>query len=823
MHLLRNDGKAVMAALIIPKTQRLLCDCRLGFYECISKRSFRKMKFKRLIAIFVAICVFSTAPAAFSKEGYMSRGEVADYLLRATDDYNEGLLRSDIIKGYDDGNLHEERLVTRAEALVMLHRAFGSFPECIGHNARVSLKSEDFKDIPVWAQKELKDVFDSGIAGGIGNGIFSPDTYVTKGQMELFTERVYALFATNLKDDFYATINKDMLEKLELSGENVIAGPVYDIQKTVSVRIDSIITEALKSNSAKDTPKRKIADFYRSITDIQKRDKDKIKPIETYLAQIESISTISELVSVENIFREELCVGAFVNFDLAVDMKDSSSYLLSFNTMRPLMNKEVYTQSGELKESYKEYILTLLILSGESKEDARKKTQEFFELEKKLAESMLDKAQEKNTDITYNVLTYNKLSSMFVDFDMERVLKSSHLQKADKVLVEDENLLRCFLELFNRSNLSALKTALKIAVLNTWGETLSNDFSQARYLLDEKLTGKSKMYTPEQQAILVLQEEMPDYLGTMYAEKYFDKNTIKYVEDMAKDIIEVFKSRIEKLSWMNSHAREKAIKKLDAMKIKVGCADGGTSYLDNVEILSPEKGGTFFSNFLNIKKEKRKSIALLQNTQPSRNLWDIYPYTVNACYNPLNNDITIPAAMLEKPLYDKNNSYEENLGGIGWVIAHEICHAFDSTGAHFDEYGNMGNWWSEDDYAAFQMLCNNLCDFYDGKEAIAGVPTDGWLTLAENAADLGGAVCITQLAKEKGDVDFRLLYISMAKVLACTKTREFALYQSKTDTHADEKLRINRVLMNIDEFYDAFKINEGDAMYVAPHSRINLW
>ncbi len=781
------------------------------------------MKFKRLIAIFMAICIFCTAQITFAKNEYMSRGEVADYLLCAADDYNKGLVRSDIIKGYDDGNLYEERLVTRAEALVMLRRAFGTLPECIGHNARVSLKSEDFKDIPVWAQKELKDVFDSGIAGGIGNGLFSPDTYVTKGQMELFTKRVFALFATNPEDDFYASVNKDLLETLELSGGNVIAGPVYDIQNTVSHRIDSIITNALKENSIKGTPKQKIADFYKSITDTEKRDKDKIKPIEKYLSQIESVTTIRELVTVENILRDELCAGAFLNFALTVDMKDSSSYILSFETMKPLMNKEVYTQSGTLQESYKNYIETLLILSGESKEDAEKNAQEFFELEKKLAQNMLDKADVKNIDVSYNVLTYNKIVSMFVDFDMEKILESSHLQKADKVLVEDETLLKSFLEIFNRSNLNALKTALKIAVLNMWGETLSNEFSQARYLLDERLTGKGEMYTLRQQAILVLQEEMPEYLGTMYAEKYFDKNTIKYIEDMAKNIIEVFKSRIEKLSWMNNSAKEKATKKLDAMKIKVGCNTVGTSYLDNVEILSPKKGGAFFSNLLNIRKERRKSLSLLQNTQPSRDLWDVYPYTVNACYNPLNNDITIPAAMLEKPLYDKNNSYEENLGGIGWVIAHEICHAFDSTGAHFDEYGNMGNWWSDEDYAAFERLCSSLCEFYDGEEAIAGVPTDGKLTLGENVADLGGAVCITQLAKKKGDVDFKLLYTSMARALACTKTREFALYQSKTDTHADEKLRINRVLVNIEEFYDAFNINEDDAMYVAPKDRINMW
>ena len=781
------------------------------------------MKFKRLIAICVVICILCTAPIAFSKEEYMSRGEVADMLLCIADDYNDGVVRSDIIKGYEDGNLYEERLVTRAEALVMLRRAFGVLPECKGHNARVSLKSEDFNDIPVWAQKELKDVFDSGIAGGMGNGIFSPDTYVTKRQMELFIQRVYALFATNPKDDFYAAINKEILDKLELSGGNVIAGGVYDIQNMVSKRIDGIITDALKAKKTEGTPKQKIADFYKSITDIEKRDKDKIKPIEKYLMQIENARSINELVSVENTLREELCVWAFLNFGLTVDMKDSSSYILSFDTMKPLMDKEIYTKESDLKESYKEYIETLLILGGESKEKAEKNTQEFFELEKKLAENIPDTSDTKNIDVSYNILTYNKLASMFVDFDMDKVLSGFNLHKADKILVHNENLVELFSTLFNRSNFNALKTGAKIAVLNTWGETLSSEFSAARHLLDKKMTGKGEMYTPRQQAILVLQEEMPDYLGTMYAEKYFDKNTKKQIEDMAKDIIAVFKSRIESLSWMDDSAKEKATNKLDAMKIKVGCSDAGASYLDNVKIFSPEKGGTFFSNLLSIKKERREHLSLLQNTQVNRDLWDVYPYTVNACYNPNNNDITIPAAMLEKPLYDKNNSYEENLGGIGWVIAHEICHAFDNTGAHFDENGNMGNWWSDEVYAEFEKLCDNLQSFYEGEEAIAAIPTNGKMTLSENVADLGGAVCITQLAKEKGNADLKLLYASMAKALACTKTREFALYQSRTDTHADEKLRVNRVLMNIGEFYDAFNINEGNAMYVAPHQRIKMW
>ncbi len=781
------------------------------------------MKLKRLIAICAAICVFCTAPIAFAQEAFISRGEVADMLLSAADDYNENVGRSDIIKGYDDGNLHEERFVTRAEALVMLRRAFGTLPKCTGHNARTALRSEDFKDIPVWAQKELEDVFDSGIAGGTGNGLFSPDTYVTKGQMELFLKRVYALFATNPKDDFYAAVNKEVLEKLKLSHGNVIAGPVYDIQSTVSSRINDIIISAINSNSKDGTPKRKIADFYSSIIDTQKRDKEGIKPIEKYLAQLENARTISELVSIANTLKNELCVDAFLSFSLTVDMKDSSSYILSFNTMTPLMNKEVYFEEGDLQDGYKEYIESLLLLSGEGREQAEKNSQEFFEFEKKLAENMLDMSDTKNVDAIYNVFTYNKLIAMFPDFDMEEVLKGCNLQKADKILVEDEALVQCFATLFNQLNFNALKTAAKVAVLDTWGFTLTSEFSVARHSLDKMLTGKDEMYTPKQQAVLVLQSEMPDYLGEMYAEKYFDKETKNYVENMANDIIAVYKNRIKGLPWMSESAKEKAIRKLDTMKIKVGYSETVETFLDNVKILSPKDGGTFFTNLLNIKKERSRSLSLLQNTKPNRDVWDIYPYTVNACYNAANNDITVPAAIIEKPLYDKNNSYEENLGGIGYVIAHEICHTFDNIGARFDENGNAGNWWSSEDYAEFEKLCNELGNFYDGEEAIAAIPTDGKLTLGENVADLGGAICITRLAGEKENVDYKLLYTSMARALACTKTREFALLRSKTDTHADEKLRINKVLMNISEFYDAFDINEGDAMYVAPQDRINIW
>lgn len=194
---------------------------------------------KKMISLLLCIFILVSFPAVIAQESGATRGEVTAMLLKAADDYNPDVQKSDIIKGYEDGQLHEEKSVTRAEALIMLSRAFGDLPEPTGHNARVAIAREDFTDIPQWAQEELKDVFDAGIVAGTGEGTFSPDKTVTKEEMERFIQRVYALFGTNLKDDFYATVNKDILNSLEIKPGGVISGSLYDLQDKSAQDVES--------------------------------------------------------------------------------------------------------------------------------------------------------------------------------------------------------------------------------------------------------------------------------------------------------------------------------------------------------------------------------------------------------------------------------------------------------------------------------------------------------------------------------------------------------------------------------------------------------
>lgn len=781
------------------------------------------MNFRKIAAVLLATVLLSASASAYDKPRYATRGEVTAMLLNAADFYNPDLVKSDIIKGYEDGLLHEERLVTRAEALVMLSRAFHNLPELSGHNARTALLAKDFNDIPSWAEDELEIIFDRGLVAGTSEGVFSPSDNVTVGQMELFIRRVYSLYGTNPRDDFYASVNREKLEEMTIDRGNVVAGTLSDLQKTTHLQLNSIINTSLAGNYGKNTPERKIADFYKTVTDTKTRNKEGISPIKDYLALIDSVTSIGELTLVHNTLSKELCVQPFIGFSLTTDIDDSTHYMLYLDVITPYMNKDVYEGESKEKDAYIDYLTAILTISGENGETARENAIRYFEFEAALAENMLDAESLGAISKARNIFSYNRLCALFPDFDIAKVLSGCSLKESDRILVADIDLAKKFAVMYNQSNVDVLKTAAKLSVLFSWGNVLCEEFSIAETKLSNAVLGTKSSYSAEQTALQALENFMPEYIGELYVEKFFDEESKKGVEKMAYDIIDTYKQRIQKLSWMSGETKEKAIRKLDCIEVKIGYPDTFFSYIDNVKILSPEEGGTYFKNTLAIKKEAVKHYGNMQYMEKDRTGWLLYPYTVNACYEASTNDITFPAAILQAPLYDKDASYEENLGGIGYIIAHEISHAFDSIGAQYDENGNFADWWTEEDREAFDALCTKAVEFFDGYEAISGISTDGKLTLNENIADLGAVACVTQLAGTGREADYKALYTAMANSWAETRLREYAKYAAKTDFHSDPKVRINRVLVNFDEFYEAFGIVPGDGMYVPKEERLSIW
>ena len=780
------------------------------------------MKTKRIIAagMTAALLVTNTVSAS---DMYATRGETADMLLSAADDYNKDVKRSDIIKGYGgDGELHEDWNINRAEALVMLSRAFGKLPELTGHNARVALKSDAFSDIPEWAKAELQPVLDAGIAAGTSDGIFSPYDDVTKEQLELFIKRAYALFGTNEKDDFYAAVNKDALNKLELKPGRMMSGTLYDLQDESMEEVNTIIKETIEKGGEKGSKEQKIADFYKNILDSDSRNEIGVAPIKPYLADIDSAKDVKDLAAVQIKLIENLYTAPFTGFSITTDFKDNTKYIMYFGTMEPYLTKDFYLNgTDEQKASYFKYLKTICEIAGENITD--KQIEDFYNLEKTLAEKQLNPEDGNNIDKIYNIYTFDEIQSIFPSFDFGEVLESSGLKKEDKILVMDNELMKEFAGLFSDENLETLKNAAKLSVLLNYGGALNTAFIDAANTFNQEYLGISGTYSDEERAAMNVASVMPDYIGEIYAEKYFTEDAKQNVLKMVNDIISVYKERINNLDWMSAATKEKAINKLDKMGIKIGYPDKWDTYLDSAQINSKADGGSYFDNILEIAKASVKYLSELQGTSPDRTKWEMYPYTVNACYSATENDITFPAAILQPPMYDVNASYEENLGAIGYVIAHEITHAFDNNGAKFDENGNAADWWTEEDYAEFEKRCEKMVYFYDRQEGIPGVPMNGRQTLSENVADQGAVQCITEVVSQLENPDYTKLYHSMAKAWASTKTREYAKYAAGVDVHSEDKLRVNRVVVNCDEFYEAFGITAKDGMWVAPVERIKIW
>ena len=783
------------------------------------------MKIKKVVSGLLALSIaVGSMYVVSAKDQYVTRGQVADMLLVAADDYNPNVKKEDIIQGYEDGELHEDWNVTRAEALVMLKRAFGKMPELNEYTKRIAIPKEDFTDIPKWAETELADVFDAGIVAGTSEGVFSPDENVTDTQMDLFIKRTYAVFGSNLKDDFYATVNKEALNNFEIKPGRLIAGNAYSLDDTNTERINDLLANIINQSHEKGTKEQKIADLYNNITDTESRNKAGITPIKPYLDKIDEVKTIKDLNEINSELIKELCISALGDFSVTADFKDNTKNIPDFYMIAPILPKDIYmSDNAEQIKAYKDYLTENLVLSGETKESAQKHSEAYFDFEKQLAESMLDTQDNADVDKIYNLYTLEELQKAVPNMDISKILKDSEFKYDGKILVSDVGLLEKNGELYNKDNIDVLKTRAKLIVLLGWGETLNEEFTQVSTDFQNAFYGTEGSYTAEEKATITIENIMYDYLGELYAQNYFSKEAKQNVEKMISDIIDVYRTRIEKLTWMSDTTKEKALKKLDTMQINVGYPEDVQSYMDDVEIKSAADGGSYFENMLAISKEQVKNLIEHQDEPIDKNDWGMAVYTVNAMYDSLANSITFPAGILQAPIYDVNASYEENLGGIGYIIAHEITHAFDNNGAKFDENGNATDWWTEEDYSAFSKLCKDVEAFYDGEEAAPGIAVNGELTLSENIADLGAVSCITEIVSHLDNPNYEALYKSIARTWASSSSREYMQYVSQTNVHCLDKLRTNRTIVNDQEFYDTFGIKENDGMYVAPEDRVHIW
>ncbi|MEK4424577.1 M13-type metalloendopeptidase [Solibacillus sp. FSL K6-1523] len=783
-----------------------------------------KKKFLSLLMAIIMVLSVSISVYADETSSPATRGEIVKTLLTAADAYHPGIKKEDVIQGSSNGNLRDNEPAKKIEALVMLSRAFGELPKPVGNNLRIGTFGVEFTDVPVWAKKDIDKLVKAGVLTGKPDGTLGAKDTITIAEFQTIIARIWMLEGSHLNDDFFEAINKDWLNHSTIPAGELMGGIFSELQKQNNDNIEKIINELAGKKFEKGTKEQKITDFYATALDTKNRNKQGIEPIQKYVQAIDEAKTLDELVQADLTLEKELGLSSLFNFTIMNDAKNSSKNALYYTGLAISLDKNSFvTEDPTAKKAYLQYMTKILVLSGEEESTAKALAENVYDMEKTLAAVSLEPHEQGDVNKYYNPYAIGQFDDLFKTVNMKQVLKSMAIDSVDQVIVFDVKLAQKSAELFTEANLNVLKAYAKMQLLMATGSLLSDEFRDASNEFAATFYGVTGEKTDQENAVAMTTNAMGGYLEQMFAEKHFSQNAKKDVEQMVDELIATYEERIKSLDWMSETTKTKAIKKLDTMIVKIGYPDKWDTTLDQVAIKTYDEGGSLFSNTFTITKAYIDSSKAKLGKPVDRTEWGISVYTVNAFYNPFNNEITFPAGILQAPFYDINAKPEENYGAIGMVIGHEISHAFDNNGSAYDENGNANNWWTEQDFKKFKEKNEELIAFYNGIEIIPGVLNDGQLTLSENVADLGGMAASLQIVSKMSNPDYKAYFDRNAEIWKSTTTKEVAAFLSKNDVHSANKIRVNRTIVNFPQFYETYGIKPGDGMYVAPEGRVSLW
>ncbi len=631
-----------------------------------------------------------------------------------------------------------------------------------------------------------------------------------------------------LKEDYYDFINADWLNTAQIGSGVPSINSFYEVSmQTTTDLLSTLMSLGEKAETFdKGSDERLLADFYNSAMDYQSRNKDGLAPVEPFLSAIDRATSLTELTDAL-IMMDNAGIGSFITWDVSPDFYDSSKNVLYlFTGYIGMPQKEFYhdtdTHTQAIQTAYIRFLTTLFGQTARYSGTAEQTARAVLAFETEMTTAFLDAEQLNDVTAVYNKLTLDALKDRAAGFELQRFFKATGIADAGVYIASSPGYFTMLGKLYTQENLDILKQYATAMVLEQSASFLTQELEAAQTEYSNAINGSTGSLRDIEFAYNTVNDYLGELLSKIYVENYFSDDLKDEVTDMVTMIIDTYKKRLQSLDWMSKQTKQKAILKLDAMRLKIGYPDSWTDY-SGVDIRSYEEGGSLYGNIISLYERLCKASLAKINTPVDKNEWGMHAHNVNAYYNPSNNEIVFPAAILQPPFFDSGAKLEANLGGIGVVIAHEISHAFDDNGSKFDENGNINNWWSDADLAAYQYKTQRLVEQYDGIRVETGEYVNGTLTLGENIADLGGVGCVVQVAKEYGNGDLDTLFRSFAVSWRSKCTPEYTSYLLKADTHSPDKYRVNQVLMNIDDFYGVYGVDEGDGMYLAPGERVTIW
>jgi putative endopeptidase len=589
-----------------------------------------------------------------------------------------------------------------------------------------------------------------------------------------------------------------------------------------------------KPGQPKGSIKQRVGDLYASAMDSIAIDKRGYNPIKPDLQRISQINSLDGVIGETIYDRLNSVSGPMFSIGVGQDSRHPSQNIIQMGQGgTSLPDRDYYLKSDArtktIQDAYHKYVVTLFTLTGTPAAEAEANANTVFGIEKQLAAAQWSRVDQRDPNKTYNKFSIADFSKKTPHLNWVDITAKLKMGGQDSLLVGQPPYFKALDSLLGAVPVKDWKTYLAWNALKGSAGQLSAPFVKAGFEFNKVLTGQQVQAPRNERMANLVDGSVGELLGQIYVQRFFPPEAKVYMAKLVNNLKVVLGDRIKRLDWMGAETKVRALKKLDAFTVKIAYPDKWQNY-DGLVINRDD----YFGNLKRVS-QWRYNYNVSQLGKPiDKTRWGMTPPTVNAYYNPVNNEIVFPAGILQFPFFDFNADDALNYGGIGAVIGHEMTHGFDDQGRQYDYDGTLRDWWTKDDADKFKARANKVVEQYNAYTVVdTATHVNGKLTLGENLADLGGlSIAYEAFKKTKegqsnekidGFTPDQRFFLSWAQVWRSSQRDEAARQRILTDPHSPELFRTNAPLTNMDAWYKAFDIKPTNKLYKKPEDRIKIW
>ena len=629
-----------------------------------------------------------------------------------------------------------------------------------------------------------------------------------------------------IQDDFNLAVNRDYVLGLKIPEGKQMTGGLYETMFSAEERrLDMVNDETLTGHDAD-----LVHTYYGLLRDWETRNSNGIRPLKKYVDEIRVLNSLDEMTAYFADEERGGIFGSLIECSVAVSLVDPEARMISVSpTSLSLGDSAEYremSENGRTKKKKNEAGWRVILSElGFEAEEAETIIANAFAMETKMAENVFTLEEQYAPEIfsrMWNPTDLAGAGNAGGSFPVVRLLESWGAGKADLYNIDEPEYMKSLDSIYTEDNFEALRDWYTIKVLDGADVYLDRKTHDAARDAINQVMGISGTEKDEIEAVNLAFKNLSLPMDNLYIQKYCTPAMREEIEKMIRDIISEYREMLGEEDWLSAKTREKAVEKLEAMRIRAVYPYTPEEWDD----LTIDAEDNLLDATLKILNYRRKRELAKVNEKVDKEKWDqnmIPASMVNAFYNPQDNSINILAGILNGVVYDSAYSYEQKLGALAIVIGHEASHAFDPQGSQFDKDGKFASWWTDEDKAAFEHRAEKLIAYYDQLEPVEGIHYSGKRVQGEAIADMGGMKCSLRVAAKIRDFDYRKFFETYARIWSTTFIRSAEIDRARTDPHPLGYLRINIPVQQFDEFIKTYDVKEGDGMYIAPQDRICVW